>query len=121
MDEFAFSRTFYQVAVLLMKWQLVAPFLLSTAIDIYFFFMTVTAENQLPTSMLSRKEVKHALPCVINLDGNYSQATKPEEADLIQTCVSRDRHRKSLSCSCSQVVSSEVLLVTNGFLAHSNF
>jgi len=30
------------------------------------------------------------------LDGNYSQATKPEEVDLLQTCVSRDRHTDCL-------------------------
>jgi hypothetical protein len=36
MDELVFRRKVYQIAVLLMKWQFQAPFILTTAIDILF-------------------------------------------------------------------------------------
>jgi hypothetical protein len=44
MDELAFRRTVYQIAVSLMKWHLDVSLQQSTAID-YFLFVTATAEN----------------------------------------------------------------------------
>jgi hypothetical protein len=72
--------------------------------------------------ILSQKKVKPLLLCVTNLNNHFSQAARTEEVYLHQTRLSRDRHNLCLpSCCCAQVVSPEMLLVTNGFLTNSDF
>jgi len=71
--------------------------------------------------MLSQKEVKPLLLCLINLDSRFSQAAKTEEVYLHQTCLFKEPSQDvSMNCSCSQVVSPE-MLASNGFLTHSDF
>jgi len=57
MDELAFRRTVYQIAVSLMKWQLILLFLPWTAVDTL-FSQQKQQRIQFRTSVLWRKEVK---------------------------------------------------------------
>jgi hypothetical protein len=72
MDESAFRFTVYQIAASLMKRQLAVHFLVSVAIDILFSWQQ-QQKIQFRTSMLSKKEVKTLLFCLVNVDSRSSR------------------------------------------------
>jgi hypothetical protein len=58
MDELAFRRTVYQIAVSLMKWQLAVPFLLSSTIDIFVFMAAITGKPVSHKYVVKKKKKK---------------------------------------------------------------
>jgi len=101
---------------------LLVPFLLSVATDSLLWWQQ-QQKIQFRTNIL-QEEVKSLLLCPINYDNSLSELVRSGEVYLHQICLSGNRYRTclmSVSCSCSQIVSLQMLLVANEFLTHSYF
>jgi len=116
MDELTFRRLVYQIAMSMMKWQLVVLFV--TNRGRYFVFVTAIAEN-----LISHN---YAVTTFIAFSDTLGQSVFTSNLNWQSLSASNltfkePTHDMSMTYSCSQVVSSETFLVAKVFLTHSNF